>query len=691
MPDSDATKRVRLLARLALLWALIIVGRLVQLQVVSHKQYVDLAQEQQERALDVRAPRGTIYDRNGQILAESLPVDSVCVDPLLIPDISLASQFLGVALDLDPATLYDQLESAVARKRGFLWVKRRITPEESRRLRSFNVDWVEFRTESHRFYPNNDLAAHVVGSVDHGENGNSGLELSMNQELEGHDGEIRVLTDVKRHAYATQVDEKAVPGMDITTTIDSRIQYVAEQALKDAVETSHAVRGSVVAMNPYTGEVLALANFPTFNPNDPPKPGESLADRNDVAITSPYEPGSVFKVVTLSAALETTSLRPDSLINCHNGVLRLGSRVIHEAETHGFGVLSMADVLARSSNIGAIEIGMHVGPQNMYNYMRRLGFGSPTGIELPSESAGLVRRMDRWGKTSLASMSMGHEVAVTAIQLAQLGCIIANGGVMVHPHVILREQRAGERPRPEILRAPVRVLRPATAITMRRMMEGVVTLPYGTAYRYARLAGYTSAGKTGTAQIYDFAAHEYSHHYNGSFVGMAPVTNPAIVIAVTLNGTSGGAGFGGPVAAPVFHQVAAAAMRLMDVPKDLPDQDEASLKKSSPVEITDDLSIAGLDPSFGPELVSSDPQALASAPQARDQRLFLPVSADRSKQAIGPRVPDFQGKTVRDVVEESERTGIPVDLLGHGVARAQAPAPGEVLLPGERVRVEFGR
>lgn len=689
MPDSESTKRVRFLARLALLWAILILARLIQLQVVSHKEFASLAQQQQERDVEVQAPRGTIFDRNGLTLAKSLPVDSVCVDPMLIPDRALAAQLLGEVLDLDSSVLYAQMQAAVARKRGFMWVKRRITLEESTRLRSLNLDWVEFRTESRRFYPNDELAAHVVGSVDHDQNGNAGIELTLNKDLQGHNGAVRMLTDVKLHAYDTQVDEKPVPGMDVTTTIDSRIQYVAEQQLKEAVESSHAHTGSLVAMDPRTGEVLALANYPTYNPNDPPMPGQSLAARNDVAVTSPYEPGSVFKVVTLSAALETTNMRPETMVNCGNGVLRLGSRVIHEAH-RGYGVLSMADVLAHSSNIGAIQIGLRVGPQNMYEYIHRLGFGKPTGIELPSESSGLVRRIDRWGSTSLASMAMGHEIGVTAIQLAQLGAVIANGGTLVRPRIVMKKQRPGEAVQIQAMPRPLRVLRPDNAITMRRMMEGVVTLPYGTGHRTARLKGYTSAGKTGTAQIYDFATRQYTHHYNGSFIGFAPVEDPAIVIAVTLNGTTGTAGYGGSVAGPVFREVATAALRLLDVPKDLP-EDVPEPKKSSPVEVTDDLSIAGLDPSFGPELVSSVPPALVAEPPDRDQRLFLPASADASKQVVGPRVPDFRGKSVREVVQESATKGMPVEVVGHGVARAQMPAPGEMLIAGQKVLVKFGQ
>jgi cell division protein FtsI (penicillin-binding protein 3) len=683
MVETESTGRIRVLVRLALVWAALIVAKLVYLQICEHKEFVRIAQQQQQRQLEIQGPRGTIFDRTGQPLAKSLPVDSICVNPLRVPDYSVAAEILAKTLDLSAPELFQSIKTAAEKNRGFLWIKRRVTPEESTRLRSMNLDWIEFRTESRRFYPNGQLASHVVGSVDHLESGNSGLELFLDDDLTGKAGEVRMLTDVKQHAYASEVETQPLPGKDVVTTIDSRIQYVAERELTAAAVKSHAKSGSLVAMNPKTGEILAMANYPSFNPNDPVKPGESQAARNNVAITSPYEPGSVFKVVTLSAALETTHMGPETVVNCGHGILRLGSRVIHEAHG-GYGGLTMAEVLAKSSNIGAIQFGLRVGPQNMYDYRLRLGFGKPTGVSLPSESGGRVRKLSRWGTTSLASMSMGHEVMVTAMQLAQLGAIVANGGLMIKPKLVIKKQRTGEPAEVEPEQRPVRVLRPQTAITMRQMMEGVVL--HGTGKGRANLKGYTSGGKTGTAQIYDFATRTYTHHYNGSFLGFAPVANPAVVIIVTLNGTSGGSGYGGQVAAPVFREVATAALRILDVPKDLPED-------VPPVEDeqtdTDDLSIAGLDPEAGPELESSVPTMLVQGPPALDQHFFATVAG--TTVSSGPRVPDFSGKTMRDALEVASSTGLQIEVLGRGIARAQQPPPGAILPRGEKVRVQFTR
>ncbi len=672
--DLSYTKRLTWLAGGALLWAGLIFAQLISLQVVHHKDYARLARQQQELKVDIPAPRGPIFDRTGQPLAMSIPVESVSVNPLKVPDMGVASEILARILHLDGGELHNRIRQAFDHQRGFLWVKRKISSAEAEQLRSLHLDWIDFETESQRHYPNGTLAAQVLGSVDHDERGNAGIEKSLDPELRGHAGQELMLTDVKRRGIESQLAARPHAGVPLTLTIDSRIQFAAERELAKGVEEHHARTGSVIVMNPYNGEILALANYPTFDPNEPPKPGEDAAQRFDLAVSVPFEPGSVFKVVTLSAALETTNLQPDSPINCYNGVLRLPGRVIHEAH-HGFGVIPMHEVLERSSNIGAIQIGFRVGAQNMYQYARRFGFGSSTGIRLPAESSGVVRRLNRWGATSLASISMGHEVSTTSIQLARACAVIANGGLLIKPKLILKE---GDSFTPNA--GSVRILKPQTAITMRQMMEGVVISPHGTAHRTVHLAGYTAGGKTGTAQIFDLKAHHYTHQYNASFIGFAPVTNPAFVIAVTLIGTTGNGGMGGAVAAPVFQAVATEALRVLDVPKDLPDAEpgpEATPADPSADEDADDLAIADLG-STEPNVMEETAAQIAGA------------EAPTAPEA-GPRVPNFRGKTMRAVVEEAAALGLPVSLDGSGIARAQYPPAGSALHEGERVRVEFAR
>src|SRR5260370_41476964 len=321
--------------------------------------------------------------------------------------------------------------------------------------------------ESQRYDPNKSLGVHVIGSVDFEGKGNGGVEQSMNDALKGHAGQLHVTSDVQKRGFDSQVASEPQAGRDIKLTIDSRIQYVGERELKKIVEEHHAKSGSFVAMDPKTGDVIALANYPSFDPNEPAKPEETSA-RENLAVAAPFEPGSVFKVITLAAALETTHLRPESVIPCGNGSITLFGRTIHD---HGrYWSLSMEDVLARSSNIGAINIGLRVGPANMYEYVRRFGFGKKTGIPLPGESGGMLRPLRRWEKSSIGSVAMGHELGVTALRLAQACSIIANGGFLGKPRLTL------ETP----LAQPVRVLKPDTAITMRRTTESVVLEPYGT-------------------------------------------------------------------------------------------------------------------------------------------------------------------------------------------------------------------
>jgi cell division protein FtsI (penicillin-binding protein 3) len=677
-----ATRRVHLLARLAFVWVALIVARLVQLQIVQHNEYKKLAVQQQEKTLELQAPRGTIVDRMGQRLAISLPAESVCVDPLRVPDLPIAADILSKILNLDSNDLLARMTEAAASKHGFVWVKRKITAEESERLRDLKLEWIEFRSESQRFYPNQSLAAHVVGDVDFAQKGNGGIEQSFDSRLKGHSGELHVTRDVQKRSFESKVESQPQAGQDIRLTIDARIQFVAEREVKKMVQTHHAKWGSAVAIDPHTGDILALANFPTFDPNEPPKK-EDLQARENLAVTAPFEPGSVFKVITLSAALETTKLGPASIIPCGGGKITLFGRTIHDHNSYWS--LSMEDVLARSSNIGAINIGLTVGQNKMFEYLRRYAVGVRTGIPLPGESPGMLRPLRHWERTSLASISMGHEVGVTALQLARIGTVIASGGLLIQPRLTMDTPIA----------QPVRILKPETALTMRRMMEGVVLKTYGTGHKYCRIPGYTAAGKTGTAQIYDYRTRQYTHLYNASFLGFAPVTNPAIVVVVTISGTEGTAGYGGPAVGPAFREVAAAALRLMDVPKDLPEMLPSPERDQAD---ENDVAIAGLGSSIPPPLVqaedavAADDRPAASAESASDQRTFLAeAKTNPARDLAGPRVPNFRGKTLRDVIEESSALGIPVEFKGGGIAQTQVPEAGAVLPLGQSVRVQFGR
>ena len=692
MPETQSTRRLLWLLRALICWGVVIFLRLIWLQVLHHDDLLKQAQSQQQKVVPIQAQRGSILDRTGQPLAKSLPAESVLVNPKRIRDAAVAAHLLAPIMGLDSRHLEEKIRIASLRDLGFLWVKRKVTADEAERVRSYRLEYVEFKAETRRFYPHGQLASHVVGTVGIAnpnetiERGTAGIEMSLDDDLAGTPGQMRVFNDVKQNSYDSVIGRRPEPGADIVLTIDQNLQYAAEKEIERAAKASGAKSGSIVVMNPYNGEILAMANYPTFDPNEPPGPGEATNARSNLAISTPFEPGSVFKVITLAAALETTKLGPESMINCGNGTLNLMGRVIHD---HVRGVLSMADVLAHSSNIGAIQIGLKVGNQQLYRYVRRFGFGRKTGIDLPGESPGILRKVEHWTPTSIASVSMGQEVGVTSLQLALAGAAVANGGMLVKPKLVLARQKKGE-PMERFADEPAdRAIQPETAILMRQMMEGVVLR--GTQGKlYATIKGYTSGGKTGSAQIFDSKAHLYTHNYNASFLGFAPVTNPQIVVAVTLHDTkNGNAGFGGPVAGPVFSKVAMTALRMLDVPKDNP---HSSSPVPAPVGADANLLVADAGGSRVVSSVTQPPvQADSSAPSEEsklsspDRRPFLESSL------VGPKVPNFQGMTLRGVLEASAASGVQIEVLGNGLARKQEPRAGSILAPGARVRVQFTR
>lgn len=742
MQVNQTTRRLTLLLMGLLLWSGLLFGRLVWLQVYRHEEFRVAALKQQQKTVELPAARGTLLARDGSPLAMTLDVESVAIDPQQIEDIAQAANVLSATLRLDRADLLRRLRNGKARGTRFQWVARRLLPEEAERVRKLKLAGLEFRKEMQRYYPHRQLAANVLGAVgflkpeDVAERGNGGVELTLDADLAGQNGEAREYRDSRQNSYDRDVLREPVPGADVTLTIDANLQYHAERNLEAAVKDSGAEGGSVVAMDPYTGDILAMASYPTFDPNQKPKKGENThRTRTNLAVEKVFEPGSVYKVITVAAALESTNLTPDSLIDCGNGLLNLYGRVIHDHDRYT--TLTMAQVLAKSSNIGAIRLALATGDDDFYKYQKAFGFGQKTGIPLPGETRGILWPVEKWTKSSIGSLAMGHELGVTSVQLARAGAVIANGGTLVKPRLVMQRQRKGQEPEKFAPETGARVLKPETVAKMRQMMEGVVL--EGTGKR-AIIAGYTSAGKTGSAQIYDQSSHVYTHTYNASFMGFAPVGNPRVVIAVSLHGTKGGSsGFGGVRAAPVFREVALSAMRALEVPHDLP-----LLVKNKPASkvIESDLASAGsndasvsvaaakaaADEKTSPGYAAnsdvdrssnngerevlrasndlawnrdgSRARAVSSVttPLVRDG---TPISGDSIasqrpflngvRPASGATVPDFRGMTKRAVMEESLAAGFSVELHGDGLASNQDPLPGTSIRPGVAVKVRFGR
>jgi len=652
--DVPASRRVRWLARFALLWAAGILARLVYLQVLHYQDFREYARSQQTKLKPIAAPRGVIYDRDMRPLAMSVPVETITINPLLVKDRSFAAHLLAGVLGLDEVELLAKIEGAVSDRRGYLIVARRVDADRSARLRQLNVDWIRYEPESIRRYPNGSLAAHLLGSVDHEHSGNAGVEMSFDDELAGTPGEEWVTTDVRTVGFDSAVKTPPHPGRDVVLSVDRRIQFTADEALREAVVENQCEAGTAVALDPRTGEILALSVYPTFDPNEGPKSKREYEVRKNRAVMETFEPGSIFKTFVIAGALEHGVVTRHDEIFCHNGAFSLPGRVVHEAK-NGYGTLTVEQVLAKSSNIGAIKIGMKMREKPLRDFLLRMGFDSATGIELPYEVAGVVHPLAKWTPGSIGSVPMGHEVTATSLQLARAAAVIANNGIMVEPRMT---RVGGPRLRPvkRDSTPPAQVIRPETAMELRSMLETAVEEGTG---KEARIPGYRVGGKTGTAQRYDKETKKPVHRYDASFLGFAPVTNPSVVVLVTLHDSRL---YGGVIAAPVFKKIAQTALLVRNVPRD---KEEPALAVAAPVDRPEAEKPAVLDP-----------------PPA-------PVASEADTVALGPAVPSFAGKTVRQVIEEATAAGVPVDMKGSGLAREQQPAAGTRLLAGQRVQIRF--
>ncbi len=661
--EPQAFKRLTLVAWFGILWGVVLFARLFQLHVLEHETLRAAASRQQERIVQVQAPRGTISSggEGGGPLALSVPIRRVAINPLRISKggeafaASVIEQLLGV-----PAKpLIDQIVEARNARNGYLVISEDATADDIARLRGSKLDIFTVEDTYRREYPKGSLAAHVVGWVNRDGHGDAGVERGLEEELAGVPGRMHYFRDSRNRDYHGEVinEEKPEPGWNITLTIDEAIQYAAEKALKEAIEKEGAPSGTVVVLNPKTGDVLAMASYPFFDPRIRPKNEDEMLERMNLAISAPFEPGSVFKAVTVAAALETTRIRPETVINCGNGVIRFPGRVIHDHDPYSY--LPVTMVLAKSSNIGAINIALTVGNKRMHAYTEKFGFGYRVGLPLPGESGGKVHPIRDWGVSSIGSVAMGHELMATPLQLAQAFGIIANNGALVKPRLVKARQHPGtgkmENPAPA---PPEQRIKPETAIELRRMLEKVVL--EGTGKGASLKKGYTVAGKTGTAQMVDPRTGKYLHRYNSSFVGFAPVADPAIVVSVSINGSYK---YGGVTAAPVFREVASAALRTLGVRKDLIEEEQP---------------------------VPAAPEAASAAPPQVAVRAEPPPPADPALVS-GPRVPDFQGLTLRAVLAKSTAEGWRVEPVGRGIARAQDPVPGSIIAGEKRVRVVFGQ
>jgi cell division protein FtsI (penicillin-binding protein 3) len=674
--------RLLIIAGVAFLWMVAVGGRLTYLQLYRHSEYLSRALRQQQRSFEITPERGAIYDRNGKPLAMSIPVDSAFAVPSEIVDESLAARLLSGVVNKPQGEIEARLESS----RSFVWIARKLPPEKADAITKLNLKGIYLQKENQRFYPKRDLAAHVLGFVDVDEKGLSGIERELDSQIRGKSERIVVMADAKQRWFDGG-EAKRERGMRVVLTLDEKIQYIAERELAAAMAKTRALAGTVIVMNPNTGEILAMANWPKFNPNKAgDAPSENWMNR---AVSAIYEPGSTFKLITLAAALDQGITRPDEVFDCENGAVYISG---HRIRDHlPFGMLTVSDILAKSSDVGAIKIALRLGAPRFYDYVRAFGFGSLTGVELPYESRGRLAPLD-WKPVSTAAISMGQEVGVTPIQLVTAVSAIANGGLLYKPHVIA-ELRRGEKvvPAEDVLATaePKRVIRPETAATLRQLMEGVVLHGTGPA---AHLDGWTSAGKTGTGQKIDPSTGRYSPtQFFASFTGFAPINNPAVTILVSLDSPVG-LHEGGQVAAPVFKRIAEQVLPYLDVPRDVPLNpkliETAYMKRASEdISALEDSST--IDFSGQPDPPPAASQILK--PDAREQSASAtPVLTVAVDQGGDIEVPDFSGKTMRDVADIALRLGLEPVLVGSNLATQQSPAAGAKVRRGAKITVQFG-
>ena len=649
------TRRIFVAAGLFGLWVAGVEARLVYLQVFQHTDLVARAARQQMRTIAAPAKRGDILDRRGHLLATSVEADSIYAVPSEIDNSQKAAIRLCAALGDCTGRDEQALAERLGRQRAFAYVRRQVSPDEARRVAALDLDGIGFIKESRRFYPNKELAASLLGYVGVDGSGLGGLEWSYDAQIRGKPGTILIHTDARRHAFS-RFERPPTSGATVELTIDEYLQHVAERELRAGVALNRAIGGSAIVLDPRTGEILAMANEPTFNPNVYQEFGETA--RRNRAVQDLYEPGSTFKLVTASAAVEEKVMAVDGVVDTSPGYIRIGSSVIREDANHNYGRLSLGDVIVKSSNVGAIKIGLQVGADRLSRYVSLFGFGHPVSPDFAGESPGIVWRPETWTERALASVSMGYQVAVTPLQMVAAAGAVAHGGQFVEPRVLRAVYRQNRRIAvlPKIVR---RTVSADTAATLTRIMEGVVERGTGT---LAQIPGYTVAGKTGTAA--KLVGGRYSKSdYNASFVGFLPSRNPEIAIIVVIDSPHGANGYhGGLVAAPIFRRIGEATLQHLGI--------APTINRAPPVMV-----------------VRRDESTRVPASGAESRQRVVRLVADGRPGTI----PDLRGMSAREAVGGLARLGLSARIVGDGFVVSQDPAPGEPLEPGRVCRIVLNR
>ncbi|HZV95302.1 MAG TPA: penicillin-binding protein [Candidatus Nitrosocosmicus sp.] len=640
-----------------------LLGRLGYLQVVKHDEYLRLAENQHAKTVALRPKRGAILDRNGQVLAVSSGAESLYALPHRVDDATRLARRLAPLLGEPAGEIARRLDSA----KRFVYVKRRLAPPVAQAVRDLKEPALGFLEESLRLYPNRELAAHVVGFEGGEGKGLGGIEQAWDAHLAGQEGRALVERDAlgREVTGAPVVLKAALPGQGVMLTLDATLQYIAEKEIDAVWRRTRSRAAMAVALDPRTGEVLAIAIRPTFNPNA--FSAASDDERRNRAVTDPFEPGSTFKVILAAAALEEGVVRPGDRIYGENGAITIASATIHDWKKYGW--LTFSEVLQNSSNVGSIKVGLSLGKERYYKYISGFGFGTSTGLGLPGESRGQLRAPDRWSGLSLATMSIGQEISVTALQIVSAFGAVANGGRLMQPQIVRavldgqgREIRGFE---PKVVR---QVISPETARTLTGIMTRVVS--DGTGHN-AAIAGFEVAGKTGTAQKLDPATRRYSRAPGVlSFVGFAPADDPRIALIVMLDEPKNEQ-WGSEAAAPIFASIGREALRYLHAPP----KDTAPVQIVRPEPVT-----APVEPS--PATLSA--RGIARAVGAP----VLAGVAEAGERAPADGVmPAVVGLSLRQAMESLAPLEVRLEVAGRGVVTGQAPAAGAPLPTGALARL----
>ncbi len=644
-----------------------LIGRLAYLQVIRHEEYLRIADSQHAKTVPLKPKRGPILDRSGQVLATSSLAESLFLLPARVDDPARLAARLAPIIGERP----DELTRRIGAARRFTYLKRKLPPPVAQAARDLKEPALGFVEESLRLYPNRELAAHVVGFEGLDGHGLGGIEQAWDRELAGQEGQALVERDaLGREVTAAPLVLKAPrPGRGVVLTLDATLQYIAEKEIDAAWRRTRSKAAMAVAMDPRTGEVLAIAIRPTFNPNR--FAGATDDERRNRAVTDPFEPGSTFKVILAAAALEEGVARPTDRIYGELGKIKVATATIHDWKPWGW--LTFAEVLANSSNVGTIKVGLQLGKERYYKHITAFGFGIPTGVGLPGESRGQLRGPDRWSGLSLATISIGQEISVTALQMVSAFAAVANGGRLMQPQIIRavlgEDGHEVQGFEPKVIR---QAITPQTAQTLARMMAGVVS--NGTGHN-AAIAGYEVGGKTGTAQKMDPATRRYSRAPGVlSFVGVVPMEDPRLVMLVMLDEPKNEK-WGSEAAAPIFSAIGREALRYMHVPAQGVTPVQIVRTESGPVSDTPPLST-------GPER----PGATDRAAGADGERPAAVERADESEPGATP-MPALAGLSLRQALEALSPLDVQLEVEGRGIVTAQAPAPGAPVAPGATCRL----